>query len=71
MLAGMDKLHKSMSMYVKHVGKKSEGEDRDKVPLAYLGATMVSHGQDFSPDSEFGSCLTRTFACACRSQGEC
>src|ERR1700761_86171 len=57
---GMEKMHKSMSLYVKHVGKKSEGEERDKVPIGYLGSTMVSHGQDFSPDSEFGNCLTRT-----------
>jgi hypothetical protein len=49
-----------MSLYVKHIGKKAESDDRDKLPLGYLGATMVSHGQDFAPDSEFGSCLSRT-----------
>jgi len=54
---GMDKLHKSMSLYVKHIGKKSEGEDRDKIPLGNLGSTMISHGQDFAPESEFGTCL--------------
>jgi hypothetical protein len=58
-IIGMEKMHKSMSLYVKHVGKKSEGEERDKVPIGYLGSVMVSHGQDFSPGSEFGSCLTR------------
>lgn len=50
-----------MSLYVKHEGKKGEGEDRDKIALANLASTMVSHGQDFSPDSEFGGCLTREF----------
>lgn len=57
----MDKLHKSMSLYVKHIGKKSEGEDRDKIPLGNLGSTMIAHGQDFAPDSEFGTCLIRMY----------
>jgi len=62
----MDRLHKSMSMYVKAVGKKSEGEDRDKLlPVGYLGATMVSHGHDFSPDSEFGNCLISNVTLCC------
>jgi hypothetical protein len=58
----MDRLHKSMSMYVKAIGKKSEGEGADKqLPIGYLGSTMVQHGQDFSPDSEFGHCLLSRF----------
>jgi hypothetical protein len=47
-----------MNLYVKAMGKKSEGETSDKVlPIEYLGTTMVAHGQDFQHDSEFGSCM--------------
>jgi hypothetical protein len=54
----MDKLHKSMSMYVKSLSKRNEVDDREKaLPGGYLGSTMISHGEDFQPDSEFGQCL--------------
>lgn len=54
----MDKLHKSMNSYVKSMSKRSEGDDKEKnLPIGHLGATMISHGEDFEPDSEFGSCL--------------
>jgi hypothetical protein len=56
----MDRLHRAMSVFVKHVGKRSEGDDRDKqLAVSFLGTTMASHGQDFASDSEFGNCLTR------------
>jgi hypothetical protein len=59
----MERLHKSMSIYVKHVGKKDQGDDRDKqLAIAFLGTTMAQHGQDFASDSEFGNCLMRMFA---------
>ena len=54
----MEKLQKSMNNYVKSIQKRSDTDDRDKLlPAGYLGAAMVSHGQDFQPDSEFGNCL--------------
>ncbi|TAQ90782.1 hypothetical protein B7494_g894 [Chlorociboria aeruginascens] len=44
--------------YVKSLSKTKEMEDREKmVPASYLGATMINHGEDFEPDSEFGNCL--------------
>lgn len=55
----MEKLQKSMTMYVKSLSKRNEVEDREKaLPGGYLGSTMVSHGEDFEPDSEFGNCLS-------------
>ncbi|KAF2422073.1 BAR-domain-containing protein [Tothia fuscella] len=55
---GMDKLQKSMTVYIKSLSKRNEGEDREKLlPVGYLGSTMIAHGQDFSHDSEFGNCL--------------
>ncbi|KAH8587678.1 hypothetical protein B0O99DRAFT_526331 [Bisporella sp. PMI_857] len=55
---GMEKLHKSMTVYVKSLSKRNEIEEREKVlPVAYLGHTMMHHGEDFEPDSEFGNCL--------------
>ncbi len=49
-----------MTGYVKAVSKRSEIEGKEKtLPIAYLGGTMISHGEDFDPDSEYGQCLTR------------
>ena len=57
---GMDRLQKSMTAYVKWVGRRGETfEDKEKgLPISYLGRTMASHGEDFEHDSEFGNCLT-------------
>ena len=47
-----------MTAYVKTLSKRQEGDDKEKIlPVAYLGSTMVSHGEDFEDDSEFGQCL--------------
>lgn len=54
----MGRLHKSMTSYVKSLSKRNEVEDKEKtLPVAYLGQTMIAHGEDFEPDSEFGNCL--------------
>jgi hypothetical protein len=54
----MDRLHKSMTTYVKSMSKRNEVEDKEKIlPVAYLGQMMTNHGEDFEPDSEFGNCL--------------
>lgn len=55
---GMDRLHKSMTTYVKSMSKRNEADDKEKIlPVAFLGQTMAHHGEDFEPDSEFGNCL--------------
>jgi BAR domain len=55
---GMDKMHKSMNLYVKAISKRSEAEDKEKnLPVGYLGRAMINHGEDFENDSEFGQCL--------------
>jgi hypothetical protein len=59
--AGMEKLQKSMTVYVKSLSKRTEEDSREKLlPVGYLGATMIAHGQDFQHDSEFGNCLIGT-----------
>ncbi|KAF2714961.1 BAR-domain-containing protein [Pleomassaria siparia CBS 279.74] len=56
---GMDKMQKSMTVYVKSMSKRAEGDDKEKsLPGGNLGSTMVTHGEDFEPDSEFGTCLS-------------
>lgn len=56
--AGMEKLQKSMTVYVKSLSKRNEIEDKEKIlPVAYLGQAMIHHGEDFEPDSDFGNCL--------------
>ncbi|KAI0017824.1 BAR-domain-containing protein [Xylariomycetidae sp. FL0641] len=56
---GMDRLHKSANAYVKSISRRGETfEDKEKgLPVSYLGRTMIAHGEDFEPDSEFGNCL--------------
>jgi hypothetical protein len=59
----MEKLQKSTAAYVKSLSKRNEMEDREKIlPVAYLGQTMIHHGEDFEPDSEFGNCLIGAYA---------
>lgn len=54
----MERLQRTMASYVKSMSKRNEADDKEKVlPVAYLGQTMISHGEDFEPDSEFGNCL--------------
>ncbi|ORY17671.1 hypothetical protein BCR34DRAFT_596838 [Clohesyomyces aquaticus] len=56
---GMDKMQKSMTTYVKSLSKRAEGADKEKsLPGGYLGSAMVTHSEDFEPDSEFGNCLS-------------
>ncbi|XXG99582.1 hypothetical protein Hte_005921 [Hypoxylon texense] len=56
---GYERLQKSMTAYVKSLSRRGETfEDKEKgLPVSYLGRTMISHGEDFEPDSEFGNCL--------------
>ena len=54
----MDRLQQSTSAYLKSLSTRTEGTTKDKtLPIAHFGATLASHGDDFDPDSEFGSCL--------------
>ncbi|KAI0398096.1 BAR-domain-containing protein [Xylariaceae sp. FL0594] len=56
---GMDRLHKSMNTYIKSLSRRGETfDDKEKgLPVSYLGRTMIAHGEEFEPDSEFGTCL--------------
>ncbi|KAI1377069.1 BAR-domain-containing protein [Hypoxylon crocopeplum] len=56
---GYERLQKSMTAYVKSLSRRGETfEDKEKgLPVSYLGRTMMSHGEDFEPNSEFGNCL--------------
>ena len=57
-ISGMERLHKSMTSYIKSISKTKEAEEKDRsLPVAYLGATMISHGQQLDRNSVFGSCL--------------
>jgi BAR domain. len=46
-----------MSQYVKWMGKRLESSEDKAYPIGYLGHMMVSHGEEFHPDSDFGNCL--------------
>lgn len=54
----MEKLHKATTVYVKSLSRRNDTEDKEKIlPIGYLGQTMLHHGEDFEPDSEFGNRL--------------
>ncbi|EED12997.1 BAR domain protein [Talaromyces stipitatus ATCC 10500] len=58
---GMEKMHRSMTAYVKAISKRKEGDDKEKtLPIAHLGSVMIQHGEDFDSQSEFGRSLTLT-----------
>jgi hypothetical protein len=56
---GMERMHRSMSSYVKWMSRRNELlDDKERgTPMSYLGRTMATHGEDFEQDSEFGNCL--------------
>lgn len=55
-------MQRSMTVYVKSLSERAQGADREKMlPGGHLGSSMVTHSEDFEPDSEFGNCLS----CAC------
>ncbi|KAL3476128.1 hypothetical protein BJX99DRAFT_148243 [Aspergillus californicus] len=56
---GIDRIHKSMTAYVKSISKRSEGDDKEKtLPIAHLGGSLITHGEDYDANSEYGRCLT-------------
>jgi hypothetical protein len=55
----MERLQKSMNGYVKWLGRRGElFDDKEKsLAVSYLARTMLAHGEDFEPESEYGNCL--------------
>lgn len=59
---GMEKMQEATSIYMKAISKRTELEKKEKtLPIAHLGTSMVTHGEDFEHDSEYGQCLTCKF----------
>ncbi|KAM0719247.1 hypothetical protein Q7P37_005152 [Cladosporium fusiforme] len=57
---GMERLNQSSNAYVKSIGRRDQGEGKEKVlPVSHLANVMVNHGDEFEPDSEFGQCLSQ------------
>lgn len=55
---GMEKMQESMNAYVKSISRRAELDRKEKtLPIAYMGGSMITHGEDFDLDSEFGQCL--------------
>lgn len=56
---GMDRLHSTMSIYIKSMSKRKESDDKEKMlPVDVLAQAMIAHGEEFEQDSLFGTCLT-------------
>ena len=59
---GMDKMQEAMGIYMKAVSKRTELAKKEKMlPIQNLGTSMITHGEDFEHDSEYGQCLTCMF----------
>jgi len=57
---GLEKLYAAAGIYIRALGKKKEGEDREKsLPPEILGAAMVSHGGEYASESAYGQALLR------------
>jgi hypothetical protein len=57
---GLEKLYAAAGLYIRAMGKKKEGEDREKnLPPEILGQAMISHGGEFAPESAYGQALLR------------
>lgn len=68
---GIDRIHKSMTAYVKSVSKRSEGDDKEKtLPIGHLGGTMITHGEDYDANSDYGRCLTSKLSLTCGSNSK-
>ena len=57
---GLEKLYTAAALYIRAMGKKKEGEDREKaLPPEILGNAMVSHGGEYASESAYGQALLR------------
>lgn len=55
---GMERLQQSANAYILSMSRRDQGDKKEKqIPIGHFGSTLVSHGDDFEPDSEFGQCL--------------
>ena len=60
MYVGLEKLYAAAGLYIRAMGKKKEGEDREKsLPGEILGQAMIGHGGEFAPESAYGQALLR------------
>ncbi|SMR56936.1 unnamed protein product [Zymoseptoria tritici ST99CH_1E4] len=56
---GMDKLKRSTDAYIQSLSKREKYQDKEQqLAVGFFGSSMVSHGDDFEPDSEYGQCLS-------------
>jgi hypothetical protein len=57
---GLEKLYNAAGLYIRAMGKKKEGEDREKsLPQEILGQAMISHGGEYASESAYGQALLR------------
>lgn len=54
---GMVKLQMTMNAYIKWLAYRETLLGEKGAPAAVMGRSMIAHGEDFDPDSQFGNCL--------------
>ena len=53
-------MYNAAGLYIRAMGKKKEGEDREKsLPPEILGQAMISHGGEYAPESAYGQGLLK------------
>lgn len=53
----MVKLQTTMNAYIKWLAHRDNLLGEKGVPTAVMGRTMITHGEDFDHNSQFGNCL--------------
>lgn len=53
----MVKLQTTMNAYIKWLALRDNLLGEKGVPTAVMGRTMITHGEDFDHNSQFGNCL--------------
>ncbi|KAJ4389549.1 hypothetical protein N0V93_007019 [Gnomoniopsis smithogilvyi] len=54
---GMVKMQTTMNAYIKWLAHRDNLVGEKGVPTAVMGRTMITHGEDFDHNSQFGNCL--------------
>ncbi len=57
---GLEAVHSAATIWMRVLGKKKEGTDKEKAtPIELFASSLSAHGEDFTPDSPYGQALSK------------